>query len=195
MARLDQTVITTAALAIVEGREHSDLTLSALARHLDVTQPALYYHVDGLDDVLRWVGIAVRSQLAEALTAATIGIADDNAVRSIAAAWRGFSQQHASLYKSTNWHPVHGCADLEEAVDKVLAVLAGALRGFDLTESQRMNAALALRSTLHGFVCFELGAGNPSPLSADDSFTHVIELLITGINALAAGTITQLTPI
>jgi AcrR family transcriptional regulator len=192
MAKLDQNLITAAALAIVEDSEHSELTLSAIARVLDVTQPALYYHVDGMDDILRWVGIAVRSQLAGVLADAAIGLSRADAVRSVANAWRTFSQQHPALYKSTEWHPVEGCAELEDAVGKVLAVLAGSLRGFELTDSERANAALALRSTLHGFVSFELGAGNPSPQSADDSFSHVIELLITGVVALAAGTITQI---
>jgi len=194
MAKLDQTSITSAALTIIERSKPVELTLSAIARELDVTQPALYYHLDGLDDVLRWVGIAVRSQLVDALTEAIIGVSHSHAVRSVAGAWRTFGQQHPMWYKCTDWHPVEGCAELEDAVAKVLAVLAGALRGFDLTDVQRANAALALRSTLHGFVSFELGAGNPSPGGADDSFTHVIELLITGIDALAAGTIAHLSP-
>lgn len=192
MAKLDQHLITAAALEIIESSEHTELTLSALARHLDVTQPALYYHVDGVDDVLRWVGLAVRVELVGYLTAATIGLSHAEAVRAVAHSWRTFSQEHPSLYRSTEWHPVEGCAELEGAVGKVLAVLTGSLRSFDLTQAQRMNAALALRSTLHGFVSFELGAGNPSPQGADDSFVHVIELLITGIEALAAGTIVEL---
>lgn len=192
MAKLDQNLITQAALTIIESTEHTELTLSAIARELDVTQPALYYHVDGLADILRWVGLAVRVELAAALSSATIGLSQADAVRAVATAWRSYSQDHPFLYKSTEWHPVEGDVDLEAAVGHVLGILAGSLRGFDLTDDARANAALALRSTLHGFVSFELGAGNPAPLSADDSFSHVIELLITGIEALAAGTIAEL---
>lgn len=192
MAKLDQKLITQAALAIIESSENTELTLSAIARELDVTQPALYYHVDGLDDILRWVGIAVRAELVEVLSGATIGLAKADAVRGVSTAWRTFSQEHPRLYKSSEWHPVEGDPDLEAAVQRVMEVLAGSLRGFDLSDDERAKAALALRSTLHGFVSFELGAGNPSPASADDSFTHVTELLITGIEALAAGTITRL---
>ena len=184
MAKLDQAAITAAALAIVESDEHSELTLSAIARELDVTQPALYYHVDGIDDILRWVGIAVRAQLVDTLSAAIIGVSGADAVRAVADAWRAFSQEHPALYRSTDWHPVEGCAELEQAVGRVLNVLAGSLRGFDLDDAQRANTALALRSTLHGFVSFELGAGNPTPDSADDSFTEVINLLLTGVQSL-----------
>ena len=192
MAKLDQNLITQAALTIIDSTEHTELTLSAIARELDVTQPALYYHVDGIDDILRWVGLAVRVELAAVLSSATIGLSRGDAVRAVADAWRSFSQAKPSLYKSTEWHPVEGDADLEAAVGQVLSILAGSLRSFDLSDDERANAALALRSTLHGFVSFELGAGNPSPQGANDSFTHVIELLITGIEALAAGTIAPL---
>lgn len=185
MAKLDQAQITTAALEIVE-TDGAELTLSAIARRLDVTQPALYYHLAGIDDVLRWVGIAVRQELTADLATATIGRARSDAVRSVAQAWRNFGTRRPAAYKSTDWYPVHGDADLEAAVDGVLAVLAGSLRSFDLDDSERANAALALRSTLHGFTSFEIGAGNPSPQSPDTSFDLVIELLITGVHSLEA---------
>jgi len=188
MAKLDQAAITAAALAIIEQPGPSQLSLAAIARHLDVTQPALYYHVDGIEDILRWVGIAVRAQLVDGLAEASIGLAQDDAVRSAAAAWRTFGQEHPTLYQSTNWHPVEGSPELEAVVGQVLEVLAGTLRGFELSDAQRTNAALALRSTLHGFVSFELGAGNPAPDSADASFAQVIDLLLTGIRALCPPT-------
>jgi len=194
MAKLDQRIITRAALAIIEDPNSNELTLSAIARKLHVTQPAMYHHLDGMEDVWRWVGIAVRSDLADALSTSTIGRSRADAVRAVAHTWRTFSQQHPDLYRSTDWYPVEGDIELEEAVGRVLTILSGALRSFDLTDMQRLNAALALRSTLHGFCSFELGAGNPAPHSADDSFTHVIELLITGVRALAAGTIAELIP-
>jgi len=185
MAKLDQTSITAAALRVIESDDHGELTLSAIARELDVTQPALYYHVDGIGDIMRWVGIAVRARLVETLSAATIGVSEAPALRAVADAWRTFSQEHPALYQSTNWYPVEGNRELEAAVGQVLGVLAGSLRAFDLSEGQRTTAALALRSMLHGFVSFELGAGNPAPLSADDTFAQVIDLLLTSIHALS----------
>ena len=185
MAKLDQSLITRAALDIIESAEHQELTLSAIARRLEVTQPALYYHVDGIEDVLRWVGMAVRAQLVDVLSASTIGRAGADAVRSVAAAWLQFSKEHPGLYQSTDWYPVEGDPELEAAVGQVLAVIAASLRSFDLTDDQRATCALALRSTLHGFASFERGAGNPSPTTSEESFAQVIDLLITGVESLA----------
>ncbi len=186
MAKLDQNLITQSALAIIERGDGTELTLSALARELGVTQPALYYHVDGIEDILRWVGIAVRAQLVNVLSSATIGVSGPDAVRSVADAWLQFDTEHPALYKSTDWHPVEGDLELEAAVGRVLAVLAGSLRGFDLSDAELATSALALRSTLHGFASFELGAGNPSPESSDQSFAQIIDLLIIGVQSLAS---------
>ena len=186
MAKLDQGSITDAALQIIEDPEIPDLTLSAIARALGVTQPALYYHVAGIEDILRWVGIAVRAQLVQLLSAATIGRSRGEAVHSISAAWLAFSQDHPDLYRSTNWHPVQGCPELEAAVNEVLSVLARSLRSYGLSDDDQANSALALRSMLHGFSSFEIGAGNPSPSDVDDSFNRVIDLVITGVEALAS---------
>lgn len=185
MTKLDQQLITNAALTIIEASDASDLTLSAIARELEVTQPALYYHVDGISDVLRWVGIEVRRDLAETLASATIGLAHTNAVAAASNAWRSFGLSRPAAYRSTNWYPVEGDPELESAVTGVLTVLAGSLRGFDLDDDHLAYGALALRSALHGFVSFELGSGNPSPQHADDGFDHVIQLFVAGLTALS----------
>lgn len=187
MAKIDRRLITATALAIVDSPDGNELTLSAIARQLEVTQPALYYHVDGLDDILRWIGLEVRVELVEVLSSASVGVSGADAVRAVANAWRGYSQEHPARYKSTDWHPVEGDAELEQAVGRVLTVLANSLRGYGLDEAQRATAALALRSALHGFASFELGAGNPAPQSADASFADVIDLLITGVESLGSG--------
>ena len=136
MAKLDQGSITQAALVVIDDDER-ELTLASVARELEVTQPALYYHVDGIDDLWRWIGLEVRSELVVALTNATIGRSPSHAVRAVADAWRLYSQENPARYQSTNWHPVEGCEELEAAVGEVLAVLAGSLRSYGLSDDDR----------------------------------------------------------
>lgn len=184
MAKLSQQSIADAAIALIEADTEEGLTLAAIARRLGVTQPALYYHVDGLDSVLRLVGLAVRQRLYDALSDATIGRSGSDAVRAVADAWRLFSQQHPGLYRSTDWYPIADDEELERSVQRVLSVLAASLRAFELDEATAAGAGLALRSALHGFCSFELGAGNPSVQSPNQSFTAVIDLVLAGIDAL-----------
>lgn len=186
MAKLDRRLITSTALTIIDEDVDAELTLSELARRLDVTQPALYYHVDGIDDIHRWIGIEVRAQLADLLTQAAIGVAGEEAVRKVAAAWRRFAHASPARYRSTEWHPVEGDAELEGAVGEVLRVLGASLRGYELPDDDRLRSSLALRAMLHGFALFELSSGNPAPSQTDATFDGVLELFLRGVASLEA---------
>lgn len=163
-----------------------------IANELGVTQPALYKHVSGLDEVWRGLGLRERAELTRRLTDAIVGISGDEAVRAVADAWRQFAFDLPTLYGVGSRYPVAGDAELEAAVGDVIAIIVASLRGFDLHDDERMHAAVALRGTLHGFCAFELGDGNPSPLDSGDAFMHTIELFLVGLRALASGSIAEL---
>jgi len=173
------------AVQLLESHGAEKLTLTLIANHLGVTQPALYKHVDGIDAVWRGLGLRERAELESRLAAATIGLAGDDAVWAIAGAWREFSVEAATLYAIGDRYPVAGDADLEPAVGRVLDVIVAALQGFDLDEHDVLHAAVALRSALHGFCMFELNAGNPTPLASDELFESTVKFFLSGIHALA----------
>ncbi len=180
------------AAELLETHGPDKLTLTLIANNLDVTQPALYNHVDGLDAVWRELGLREREVLLERLAAAAIGVSGGDAVRAIAHAWRRFAHELPHLYGIADRYPVAGDRELEAAVQRVIELLASSLRGFDLNDDQRMHGAVAVRSALHGFCGFEIGAGNPTHLPTDELFAHTVELLIVGVRALADGAIAGL---
>ena len=67
----------------------------------------------------------------------------------------------------------------------VLAVLGQTLRGYDLTDEDRVHAARALRSAFHGFSHLESGDGHPLPHDPEDTFDHLVQLLCAGIQRLS----------
>ena len=75
--------------------------------------------------------------------------------------------------------------ELEEAVERIVSVIAQALAGFDLDDDHRVHAARALRSAFHGFCHLEAGDGHPHPHELDDTFEGLIELLCAGIRSQA----------
>jgi len=161
-----------------------ELRMSDVAGRAGVTQPALYRHVDNIADLWREIGLATRAELAEALTAASLGRAGNDAVIGVARAWRDYARAHPGRYRSTEKCAVAGDAQLEAAVGNVLSVLASALRGFDLDDDTTARGALMIRSVLHGFVSFELGDGNVDSLNADQTFDDLVDMLCTGLDAL-----------
>lgn len=180
---LDHDTVIVIATGLLDDHGVEAVTLAAVAERAGVTQPALYRHVDGAAGLWRSIGLATRQELADHLGAAALGQAGPDAVRAVAAAWRGYASQHPGRYRSTERFPVLGDDELEAAVGRVVDVLATALRGFDLSVDDTRHAALMLRSALHGFVSFELGDGNPGDVRADDTFNRLITTLCAGFDS------------
>ena len=178
-----QVVESAAALADAEGLDA--VTLTRVAEHLGVRQPALYRHVDNFDALIRALGLRGRGILADRLGAAAVGMAGDDAVRAMGAAWRSMVADHPGLYAATDRYPCTTDPELEEAVERVVEVLGQALTAYGLSDVDRVHAARSMRSVFHGFAHLESGDGHPYALDLDDSFNHLVDLLCAGIRQMA----------
>ena len=186
MARrtLDTGQVIDAAAEIADREGVEAITLTRVADELGVRQPALYRHIDGYDALIRSLGLRGREILGERLTAAAVGVSEDEAVRAVGRAWREVVARHPGLYAATDRYPCAGDDELEEAVERIVAVIAQSLAGFDLDETARVHAARSLRSAFHGFSHLESGDGHPHPQDLDDSFDELLTLLIAGVRNL-----------
>ena len=174
---------TAAGIADTDGLDA--VTLTKIARRLGTSQPALYRHVDSFDDLIRSLGLRCREMLADNLAQSAVGLAGEDAVRSMGMAWRQLVVEHPGLYAATDRYPCAGDEELESAVDDVVQTLQLALSDFDLTADGRVHAARTMRSAFHGFSHLEAGDGHPLAQDLDDSFDHLITLLCSGIRATA----------
>jgi AcrR family transcriptional regulator len=184
-------VVTEVALALIDAGGPSGfdrLTLAAVAGSAGVAVPSLYKHVSSLDQLRRLVGVASIDELTRVLAAATIGRSGAEALRSAADAVRAYAHAHPGRYAATqvaaDLGDAHDAALAESAADTI-AVLAAALRGFELPEASTVDAIRMLRSAVHGFVVLELGGGFGLPDDLDRSFRLLVDGVIAGIAALA----------
>ena len=182
---LDAERVISAAAEIADAEGLDKLTLTRVADVLGVRQPALYRHVAGYDDLLRSLSLRGREILAQRLADAAVGLSGNDAVAAVGHAWRKMVRDHPGIYAATDRYPCAGDAELEAAVERVLAVLGQVLRGFDLTEEDCVHAARALRSAFHGFSHLESGDGHPLPHDPEDTFDHLVELLCAGVHRLS----------
>ncbi len=174
-----------ATAGLIADREGLDaVTLTKVAKNLGTSQPALYRHVDSFDDLMRSLGLRGRELLAERLAMSAIGVAGEDAVRSMGLAWRKTVADHPGLYAATDRYPCAGDDELEAAVNRVVETLALALNDFNLSEDRKVHAARTLRSAFHGFSHLEAGDGHPLEQDLDESFDGLIELLCVGIRAM-----------
>ncbi len=189
MARiaLDSTKVIDEAAALADEEGLDAVTLTKVAARLGVRQPALYRHVDGYDDLIRSLGLRGRELLAERLSDAAIGVSGPDAVRAVGDAWRGVVRESPGLYAATDRYPCAGDAELEDAVERIVTIIALALGSFGLTDGQRIHVARGLRSAFHGFAHLESGDGHPHPHDLDESFSGLVDLLVAGIFQLESG--------
>ncbi|MAG04500.1 MAG: TetR family transcriptional regulator [Acidimicrobiaceae bacterium] len=186
---LDTAQVVECAANLVDTEGFEALTLTRVAAELGVRQPALYRHVDGYDSLVRALGLRGREIIAGRLADAAVGLAGDDAVRAMGAAWRTVVRDHPGQYAATDRYPCAGDPELEAAVERVVHVLAQALAAFDLDDDEKVHVARSLRSAFHGFAHLESGDGHPHPLDLDDTFDHLLDLLCAGIHALRSVTV------
>ena len=182
---LDSERVISAAAEIADAEGLDKLTLTRVADVLGVRQPALYRHVAGYDDLVRSLSLRGREILAQRLADAAVGLSGNDAVAAVGHAWRKMVRDHPGIYAATDRYSCAGDAELEAAVERVLAVLGQVLRGFDLTEADCVHAARTLRSAFHGFSHLESGDGHPLPHDPEDTFDHLVELLCAGVHRLS----------
>ena len=165
------------------------LTLAALAERLGVRQPSLYKHIDGMDDLQRSIAVRAKREMADVLGRAAVGRSKDDAIRAISAAYRTWATEHPGRYASTVRAPASDDVDDQDASSAVVGVVLDILAGYDLRGDDAIDAARALRSTLHGFITLEAAGGFGLPVDIDRSFGRLVDGLITALNTFRTPTI------
>jgi AcrR family transcriptional regulator len=180
---LSRQAVVEAATAVVEADGIGALTLSRIARELDVKPPSLYNHVARLDTLRRDVALGAIEDLGRKLGAAAMGRTGSDALRAIALEFRAYATSHPGLYELTT----RARPDDEEyatasmrPVEPVLAIL----RGYDLGEEEAIHAARTLRAALHGFVALESVGGFGLDVDVDESFEWLVARLADSLESL-----------
>jgi len=183
---LNPNVVLAEAANLADEKGFDQLSLAELANRFQIRPPSLYNHIASLDALKRELAMMALRELAEALGQAAIGTAKDDAVRSLAAAYREFVKMHPGLYQATQRAVGDEDPDLNRASDEVVNVCLAVLRGYGLDHRAALHALRGLRSAVHGFASLEIAGGFGIPLSIDESFAWLIECFVAGLNAACA---------
>jgi AcrR family transcriptional regulator len=177
-AGLDTETVVAAAAAVADRDGLQALSLSKLASELGVRPPSLYAHIRGLDDLRRRIAVSAARRLSVELRAAAAGVADTEALRGIALAYRAFARAHPGMYAS-----LQPAAGVDPAFTELVDVVLAALRGYGLEGDDAVHAVRIVRSGLHGFVSLELEAGFGLPLDLDETFERLVAALDRGLRS------------
>jgi AcrR family transcriptional regulator len=179
-AGLSAAAVVDAALAVVDEKGLSGLTLAAVAQRTGVATPSLYKHVDGLPDLRVLLGVRVLDDMTAHFTAAVLGRSGDDAVTALLHSYRDYVRQYPARYAAMPLDPLHDPA-LAAAGGKLIDVVLAALRGYGLTDSSAIHAIRCLRSVAHGFASLEANGGFGLPEELDTTYDQLIALVLSGL--------------
>ncbi len=180
-ARLTPTLVTHAALAIIDARGFDALTLSAVADDLDVATSALYTHCRGLDGLRHLVAVAATNNLTASVRNAAIGTAGTNALNAIGVAYRSFALTHPGQFASTLRPPEAVDGELVAANASLLDVFTLVYTASGHSAQDSHLAARSLRSAIHGFLALEHCTGTSN--DHEQEFRYLLDALQRGLSA------------
>ena len=184
---LNATVVLEEAVILADEKGLDQLSLAELATRFKIKPPSLYNHIESLESLKRGLALTALRAMANELGKAAIGKSRDDAVRSLAAAYRDFVKKHPGLYQAVLRAPDPDDPELNHASDGVVDVCLAVLRGYGLDRRAALHALRGLRSAVHGFASLENARGFGIPLSIDESFSWLVECFIQGLNAAVTG--------
>lgn len=180
--RLDRVRIVRSALVVIDRDSLAALTVAAVANELGVGSPALYNHLESLDELRYEVAIHTTVELTNALRDAALGHAGDDAIATLAHNYRDFAHRHPARYASTLLPPKRPDDLLAQATSALIEVFARVIAaGYGLSGRKAVHCARTTRSAIHGFVSLEAVNGFTDAADRDDSFGHLITTVIAGL--------------
>jgi len=178
---LQKVVQTAVTLADENGFEN--VTLASVAEQLGIRIPSLYNHVSGLPGLRYQMTLWGVRQLTEQLRRAAVGKSSDEAVFSLAHAYRASAHAHRGLYMATLRAPKPDEPELIAEAEQIIEVLLAVLQPYGFSPDDKLHMIRAFRSVLHGFVGLEIAGGFGLSLDRDESFRQLITLFVQGLHA------------
>jgi AcrR family transcriptional regulator len=179
--KLSRESIVNAALTFLDREGWDALTINALANQLGTKGPSLYNHVQSLDDLRRTVRMRVIDDIIGMLTNVGEGRTRDDAVTSMASAYRSYAHHHPGRYSAFTRMPLGGDdPEYTEATRAAAGPVIEVLASYGLDGENAFYAALEFWSALHGFVLLEM-TGVMDDIDTDAVFTDMVLRLATGM--------------
>ncbi|MBI5666927.1 MAG: WHG domain-containing protein [Chloroflexi bacterium] len=180
--RIDRQRVLEVSIALADAHGFEAVTLASVADQLGIRIPSLYNHVSGLPGLRHDMALWGVRQLGERLRRAAVGKAGDEAIVSVAHAYRAFAHAHPGIYSATLRAATPDEPDLAAAGQEVLDVVLAVLQPYGFDSEDTLHVVRGLRSLLHGFVDLEIAGGFGLALDRDDSFRQLVQLFIQGLH-------------
>lgn len=177
---LDTETILNAAVELAEEKGLENVSLLQVAEKLGVKSPSLYNHFSGLKELSSNMARLAISRLESTVRDAAVGLSEDEALMSVAIAYRKFAKENSELYKTILRFPDYSDNGIKEAGHAVVRIIYQVMKPYHLGKEKTIHFVRAFRSALHGFVSLEkAGFFQSAEADVDTSFKLLISRLIS----------------
>lgn len=136
----------------------------------------------------RAVALDASRDMTRCLEQAAKGRKGEEALHAILRAYCRFARRHPGRYAALQRAvPPDQDDELCEALGSVIIPVVTALTEAGVEPERRIHLVRALRSALHGFVVLEAGGGFGRPEPTEESFNHLVEILLAGVRGQRPG--------
>ncbi|NHC21585.1 WHG domain-containing protein [Nocardioides sp. IC4_145] len=157
----------------------AEVTLSALARRLDVKPASLYSHVAGSDDLRTRVALLALEDLAVRAAEALAGRSGGDALRALGEVHRAYAAAHPGRYDAARLR-LDAATAAASAGPRLASMVRAALAGYQLGEPDETHAVRLVGSVIHGFVDLERAGGfDHSAPAGQESWDRILDSLDT----------------
>lgn len=169
-------------IALADQLGFEAVTLAGVAEQLGIRIPSLYNHVAGLPGLRHELTLWGLRELGDQLRRGATGVAGEDAIFSIAHAYRSFALAHPGIYTATLRAATPDEPDLAAAAQEVLDVVLAVLEPYGFSEDEALHVVRGLRSLLHGFADLEISGGFGLALDRDASYRQLLAVYLRGLH-------------
>lgn len=180
---LNQQIVVEEAGKMIEEMGSEKFSMRLLADRLGVKTASLYTHVGSMEELYTQIGLEALKKQQEYQLEAIAGKDRDEAVESLALAYRRFGKEHRELYRFIMSMPYGFARTLQTAASVIVEPSMKVLAAYNIDEKQRMHWQRVLRSTMHGFISHEEnGYFSHYPADIEESYHLAIECILDGLH-------------
>ena len=180
--RIDRERVLEVSIALADENGFGAVTLASVAAELGIRIPSLYNHISGLSGLRQEMTLWGLRQLGEHIRRAAVGKAGDDAIASVAQAYRAFALEHPGIYSATLRAATPEEHDLAAASQELIDVVLAVLEPYGFGPEDMLHVVRGLRSLLHGFVDLEIAGAFGLALDRDESYRQLVELFVEGLH-------------
>lgn len=179
-AGLNRETVTALGLEVLDEGGPEALTLRSVAARAGVAAPSLYKHVQNLEHLRDLMTVAALDEACAEIGAAVMGRAGREALEAFLYAYRGYA-----LRRPHRWALIEHSSSEDPAVaasaGRLVEIAYAVVRGFGLSEDERVDAVRALRAAVGGFIGLERAGGYRMARDLEASFQFLVRILADGL--------------